>query len=140
MHTSETVAAFEATDYLLMWNSEPYAMRIGQPAPAVVARWIAGHAASGTAWMITGDNPDAEPDVDAANQARRALLATLIDRSGIKTLPSVHRDPSGRWPDEHGLLIAGIDDGMAAALGRRLGQAAIVAVPAHGVVRLWWLD
>ncbi|MDA3921429.1 MAG: DUF3293 domain-containing protein [Salinisphaera sp.] len=140
MDNREKADAFDATDYQTILDGDACSIRIGRPAPAAVASWIDENAASGTAWIITGDNPGAAQDSPGRNDARRTLLAIWVDRPGIEAITSTHHASDGRWPDEHGLLIAGIDDALALSLGRRFGQAAIVAVSAHDVARLWWLE
>lgn len=129
-------AAFTATRYRVIdCDCE---IRIGHPMPAPVGRWLA--ARGRTVWLITADNPGAQPSDAVINASRRGVLDSLLHRPGLYTCRTVHEDPQNAWPDEYGRLITGLDAGLACALGRRFGQAAIVCLGQDSLARLVWLD
>jgi len=136
--TSDTEQAFRHTLYCVNAHESMHTLHIGRPCPPALVDWIARYAR--TAWLITADNPRAEPLDEAINQTRRQLLETWTRTRALACLACVNQDPLGGWPDEHGLLIAGIQEGSARALGRRFGQLAIVAVSGNRPVELVWLN
>lgn len=139
MSPDSTLAeAFSATRYRVI--DCDCVIRIGQPMPTALFRWLAEHGQRGALWLITADNPGAQPTGATINAARRAVLDDLLDRPGRYTCQTVHEDPDHVWPHEYGRLIAGLDTGLACALGRRFGQAAIVGLSPHTPARLVWLD
>lgn len=114
------------------------ALQIGLACPLPVSEWIARGAR--TAWIVTADNPGAACCPGGFNQARRQALETWVRIHAFSYLTCVNCDPTRKWPDEYGLLIAGLDEGGARALGRRFGQLAIVAVALERPVELVWLS
>jgi|GEM_PF-643710 len=134
-------AAFSSTRYEIDLPNQQAAcvVRIAQPVPDALTAWIAGYSRSGTAWIITADNPDAAPCDDAFNSARRWALDAMLKRPGVRWLATQHRAGYHNWPVEHGRLITGLETGLALALGRRFGQLAVVALPAGQPAQLVWL-
>lgn len=132
-------SAFATTDYQVTIQAVPLVFRVDRGLPPPLARWVGAHAGRASAWLITAHNPGGRRIEAGTNAARAALLDTLLDRHGLSRLPAVNRDPEGGWPDEHGWLVAGLEEGRARALGRRFGQAALVAV-GTGTARLVWID
>lgn len=130
--------AFNATRYRVL--DCDCVIEIGQPMPERLFAWLTEQNQGHTVWLITADNPQAQPTSAAANAARRTVLDALLDRPGLHTCQTVHEDPQQAWPDEHGRLIAGLDAGLACALGRRFAQAAIVTLSQRQPARLVWLD
>lgn len=128
-------AAFAATRYRVIGRG--CEIRINQPMPAPLGQWLAHRGRS--VWLITADNPGAEPTGAAINASRRAVLDSLLERPGLHVCRTLHEDPQGHWPDEYGRMIAGLDAGLACALGRRFGQAAIVHLSISRPARLIWL-
>jgi hypothetical protein len=63
----------------------------------------------------------------------------IIDSLGLHHAASLNRDPSGRWPDEPGLLLCDPPPGFAEELGRRFGQNAILAARLGEAPQLIWL-
>lgn len=130
--------AFNATRYRVV--DCDCVIRIGQPMPESLAAWLSERGQGHTVWLITADNPQAQPTNATVNAARRAVLAALLDRPWLHTRQTLHEDPRHAWPDEHGWLIAGLDAGLACALGRRFAQAAMVTLSQRQPARLVWLD
>ncbi|MES1925198.1 DUF3293 domain-containing protein [Salinisphaera sp. T31B1] len=131
--------AFEKTHYRVELHGRWHVLGIGRPCPAPIGAWTRA-SASECAWLVTPCNPQAHPLATERNQARLAWLDRWSSMAGYRSCRSVNRDADGQWPDEPGLLIGGMDQGMACALGRRLGQLAVVAVPRHALVALVWVD
>ncbi|MES1942329.1 hypothetical protein T5B8_18913 [Salinisphaera sp. T5B8] len=131
-------AAFEATDYRVFLDGDSHVLRIGAPCPEPIARWLTHRAFTDCAWLVTAYNPDAEQIDEASNRARDALLRDWADRRASAWLETVNQDPSGEWPDEPGVLVAGIEEGEVQSLARRLDQAAIVLICDRKSARLVW--
>jgi len=87
----------------------------------------------GDFYVVTSDNPfSRELDV-ARNDARRRELEHLLVGHGLEVRPSIARDPSGRWPDERGFVVAGQDLAFARALSTAFDQFAFYDVSDEGV-------
>ncbi|KEZ77009.1 DUF3293 domain-containing protein [Salinisphaera hydrothermalis] len=134
---TELSDAFESTDYCAEYQNETVTLNLYHPTPAGLAAWIEGHNGPTPAWLITAYNPGGEAASDRDNRARESLLDNLLDRAGLACLPAVNRDTAGSWPNEPGWLVAGLEEGMARQLGRRFGQAALVAVDRERVDLIW---
>ena len=131
--------AFEATDYRVFLDGDSHVLRIGAPCPEPIARWLTDRAFADCAWLITAYNPNAKQIDEASNRARHALLRDWADRRASAWLETVNEDPIGDWPDEPGVLVAGIEKGEVHSMSARLEQGAIVFVPSEANVRLVFL-
>jgi len=129
--------AFHDAAYDVYHNEAYERVHISCPCPPRLAQWIAPHGK--TAWLITADNPGTARLGEHVNTARRHMLGTWVRTRGFACRPCVNRDLSGDWPDEHGLVILGIEEGRARALGQRFGQWAMVAIGPERPVELIWL-
>ena len=89
--------------------------------------------------IITPCNPASRQLSTAGNQERVERLARAVALTGLRSAPTVNRDPSGRWPDEAGFLLVDPPPGLAEDLGRRYGQSAILVVDRGQAPRLLWL-
>lgn len=134
------VTAFRQTRYRVSYARERLTVLIDQPCPPLLEPWLRGHAGCTPGWLITAHNGDAQPLETGLNDARQRVLRDWVTGHGYPYLPTVHEDPGGRWPDEPGLLIAGIEQGLVRALGRRFRQLALVALPMEANAELVWLD
>ncbi len=61
----------------------------------------------GPFWVLTADNPYSDHFDEATNAARRAELNDVLERHGVVRRPSVARDATDSWPDEHGFAVFG---------------------------------
>lgn len=86
-----------------------------------------------TAAFVTAANPRSEARTPAENEAAMAALRASL---ALPWLPGAGRDPEGRWSAEPSLLVLGIARADAEALGRRLGQNAIVFIERGGAPEL----
>jgi len=131
-------SAFEATHYRVFLDDDSHVLEIGALCPEPVTEWISRHAGARCAWLITGYNPDAQPIDDARNRARDRLLREWAHTRANAWLETVNEDPGRHWPNEPGVLLAGIEEGEVRATARRFGQAAIVVVPVAAAIQLIW--
>jgi len=115
--------AFAGTRYLVTARDCHYRLRIGAPTPPAIARRCRGRS-----WaIVTADNPGAEIAANARNRNAGKRLACCLERlRPMLLLATVHRDPRGVWPDEHGWLFSPATPELATRIGRRFGQIAIV--------------
>ena len=136
---SSLETAFTTTRYCIAHEGDRCVIRIGEPTPARLAGWVRRYAGSGRAWLITACNPGAAILDTDRNRGRTEFLRHWVATRATAWLSSVNEAADGRWPDEPGVLAAGIEEGLMRALARRLGQLAIVQVPATAPVSLLWL-
>ncbi len=68
-----------------------------------------------------------------------ALLAEVRQR-GLTVHPGLGSGDAGDWPPEESLLVLGLDEAAAVALGHRFGQRAIVVGTRGTAARLVWID
>lgn len=117
----ELVRAFLQTDYVVFAAGGPLTVRIGAPHPRL------DRETGNRAWaIVTAFNPDATECAASDNQRRHGELIDAARGAGLATMPACNRDPSGRWPDEPGLLLHPCDAGTATDLARRMGQLGVV--------------
>jgi hypothetical protein len=76
--------------------------------------------------FVTAWNPASQQLTREENDQRQAILRREMESLGFAILPGegIGEDPS--WTAEESLLVMGISEGKAVALGRRHGQLAIV--------------
>ncbi|GAB3683544.1 DUF3293 domain-containing protein [Salinisphaera aquimarina] len=137
--TDDIQTLFASACYRVTLPSGFADLRIDAPCPDTLACWLARHAGSTPAWLITAHNPRAQLLDASVNRARATVLEHYATTRHLVALECVNQDPADAWPDEPGLLIAGLEEGMARALGRRFAQLAIVEVRIAQSVRLLWL-
>ena len=125
MLSAELIRAYEQALYVVFPGVE---FRLGRRSAALDAVLEAHHAR--TAAFVTAANPRGERRGEEEN---RAALAALERALGYPYLRGEGRDPRGAdaaeaWPAEPSLLVLGIARGEAEALGRALGQNALVYI------------
>lgn len=131
--------AFMTTRYRIDHAGDLWTLRVGEPCPAPLTDWVHRYAGSRPAWLITGCNPGADALATARNRGRIQLVRLWAAECASAWLPSVNEAANGAWPDEPGVLAAGVEEGLVRSMGRRLGQLAVVTVSASGPVSLLWL-
>jgi hypothetical protein len=118
----ETLQAFAGTDYVVDPGGHDLVLRVGR-CHAALDRLLGNRP-----WaIVTACNPLTQRLSEAENRDRNRRLGAELDAGDFDHWPACNRDPGGRWPDEPGFLVAGIDPAQARALGARHGQAAVLA-------------
>jgi uncharacterized protein DUF3293 len=113
-------------------------IRIGEPAPVPLVRWI-GDAA--IAYYLTACNPRSTSLTPDENEARLATLRADVDGRGLAYLEGTGHIPGEAWREKC-LLVRGIGDEDAAQIARRYEQNSIVVARANGpaVLRVYRPD
>lgn len=105
-------------DYIVELPTGPLTMRAGQMHP------VLDDTIGNCTWaIVTAHNPDARQLTEQQNRGRHRRLLARLKQQGIDSWPGVNRDPSGRWPDETSVLVAGISSNVLDDLASRFGQA-----------------
>jgi len=109
--------------HFVVFGTPDFTLRIGRPSARLEAL-LEAEGAAGAAF-ITPANPHSKRRSDAENHAAFLSFNAAMSKTPYTLRPGVGRDPSGNWA-EASLLIVGIPRAEAEALGRSLGQNAIV--------------
>ena len=115
-----TVAVYHAATYEI----GAIRLRIGEPNDGIAAMLRAAGAVS--AVIVTAYNPESVALCEAENRAAHENLVHAV--AAYETRATCAVDPSGVWPPEPGLLVLGMSDEDAVALGARFRQNAIVCL------------
>jgi len=83
--------------------------------------------------VVTGDNPFSQPHDGERNATRRRELLGLVNDRELSVRATIARDPSGQWPDEHGVALLGQSHDFARALARTFEQFAFYHVTEEAV-------
>ena len=81
--------------------------------------------------IVTSDNPYSSEAPDT--EERREEFSSVLATHGVERRKAIARDPAGRWPDEHGYALFGVEKEFARALARAFDQFAFYAVSDEGV-------
>ncbi|HWA36534.1 MAG TPA: DUF3293 domain-containing protein [Burkholderiales bacterium] len=130
---AEVLDAYRKADYVV-FGEPPLVLRIGEPNRRLDGMLEA--ASRETAAFVTACNARGERRSDADNQAAQVRLERALEEKPYGCYPGEGRDPEGRWPAEPSLLVVGIPQAEAEALGRAFGQNAIVFLERGKVPRL----
>ncbi len=137
MSRAEIERAYRNTIYLVDDPQGAFGLRLGEPSPRLDAL-LAAHGV--TCWAyVTAWNPRSRPLPAAVNAVRHADLYARVAQSGYAVLPGRGQPDSGDWAAEESLLILGMDEAAALALGAQFGQQAIVIGTADGTAELRWV-
>lgn len=130
--------SFLRTTYIVHAPDGPVRLRIGAFEPAL-DRLLERHGAA--EWtFITAWNPGARPLPRQENLARNEELRLLLRSRGFQPVPAEGAGDDGSWEPEESFWVAGLGADEGTELGRRFGQAAIVAGTAGDAPRLCWCD
>lgn len=128
----DLVRAFLDTEYLVFIADDPCTVRIGRAHPPVDRQ------TANQPWaIVTAYNPDAVGQSRIDNRRRHERLVDRVKAAGLETSPACNRDPSGRWPDEPGLLLHPCPVETARHLALEFGQAGFVASRPGMPAGLW---
>lgn len=130
--------SYRRAHYRVSTGSGLVTLRVGEP-NAAIARLLTGHGVCCAA-QITADNPGSVVTSIGENRDREAALARRLADGGWTALPAFGEDPDGRWPDESGFLVLGIDRRRAVRMGRDFGQNAVLLVDERGLASVAWCD
>ncbi|AKS41559.1 DUF3293 domain-containing protein [Wenzhouxiangella marina] len=109
-----------------------FAFRIDRFSPELAA-WQVEQGVEQSAFL-TACNPASRQLGEGENRTRQALLLDALGH--LPCMPGQGEDPSGRWPAEASVLVAGLDPDEARALGLKFGQAAVVHIGHDAIPRL----
>ncbi len=127
-------AAWLRTEYRVQMRDDSLLLRIDRH-NAALADLMRRHAVACAAY-ISADNPRSQIVPDRDNRAARQRLSTRLRAGGWRWLPGLGIDPNGAHPGEHSVLVLGIAEADALAIGREFGQDAILLVAGDAVPRL----
>ena len=133
----ELMAAYAATRFEAEVPDGLITLRIGQRSDAL--RRLYQVAGTQSAAYITACNPASIPQTEDRNRSAHAELLRSLNAGGYRHYEGFGRDPTGQWPAERSVLVMGISEEEACALGRQHGQAAVVVAVADTVPHLRWL-
>jgi hypothetical protein len=125
---------YRATNYLFTDGTDEFAVRIGQPSPALDLV-LGRHGAAG-AVFITAWNPGSEPHSQAENEVAAARLRAMVDALGMTTLPHRGVPDDANWSPEDGLLVLDLGRNGAVTVAEAFGQNAIVHIVRGGAAEL----
>lgn len=128
---AETLLAYQRTEY---WIDAGWSLWIDQPSEALAA-WHSRHGVNCSGFIIAV-NPRSRVLDEQENQRRDRGLRVWLEAKGLPFQTGAGVDRDGKWPEERGFLIAGIDQEATAGLGRRYDQNAVVWSGADAVPRL----
>jgi Protein of unknown function (DUF3293) len=129
--------AFSNTHYRVQSPAGAFVLQVGRRS-AVLAQSPRAANESGSV-LVTAWNPAGRRRGLAANRAAERRFGQRLRAWGIKSWPALAQDPKRLWPDERGALLFGVPQGLAADLGRALGQRAVLYIGTDAVPRLLWL-
>lgn len=124
MTRSDLLEAYRQTSFLAHTPGGAICIRIGQIAPDLESLLENEN----RCWAyVTAWNPGSIPLSDEENRTHQRELEHAVRQAGYTVFPGEGVGQDGAWPPEPSLLILGISLEDAIELGRRFGQAAIVA-------------
>ncbi len=130
--------AFRETGYQVQLPAQTLTLHIDQRQPALDA-WLSQQGLPPRWSLITACNPGARRLADADNKQRQQALQAALEGVGWHWYPSLAVDPAGKWPDEPGAWIAGMDEDAGRIVAATWEQLALVCRDAAGFARLVYL-
>lgn len=118
--------AYRATDYVVFTESTSTVIRIGKKSSAVDRLLLRFHCRS--AAYVTAWNPYGKTLSNIQNGNRHRQLIAQMRARGQSYLMGEGRGEIGDWPPELSILVFGVDQRRAEAIGRDFRQNAIVYV------------
>jgi hypothetical protein len=90
--------------------------------------------------VITADNPGSRRLSPTENEVRRELLGRHLAALDLYCLPAENLALAGDWPTEQGFFVTGasLDRPLALALGRQMGQNAVLFGEVGNLAELLW--
>lgn len=130
----ELVAAYLRTEYRVDDQGHVFVMRVN----VLSEQLRACHASFSVdcSTFITAWNPLSEPQSLAENEAAMTRLEHRLAAMQLRWLRGEGVDPTGTWPGEPSLLVLGLDQPAAVALGEEFGQNAVLCAESDATPRL----
>jgi hypothetical protein len=140
MDRATTEAAFRNTRYVVQLPDEEAVVRIDQPLPSTLRRWLQAVGRDSLS-LLTADNPGAIQRSERDNIRERDRLLRELDHLALPCLPTVHvAAPRSQWPAEYGWAVANLPLDKACQLARSCQQLAFVRASIDEPARLIWLN
>jgi hypothetical protein len=133
MIAPDLLAAYRATQYVVQGESESITVRIDQTSTSA-DRLLQAHGVVRGA-IVTAWNPGSRESDPALNRARTLALKRETRSGGWAFLPMTAEAQEPAWT-EQGLLILGIGETEARAIGANYRQNAIVILEIGAAARL----
>lgn len=89
--------------------------------------------------ILTPFNPGSRLMTPTENSERLEELVARLNRQHQRWLPTVNRDPEGRWPDETGTFLCNPPPQLTESLGHQFGQFAVLRGQIGQAPHLIWL-
>jgi hypothetical protein len=131
----ELEVTYQSTTYAVDCPAGDFGIRLGEPCAPLDAL-LRLHGVSTWAY-ITACNPRSELLSSEENAARHAQVLAQVRALGLKVLSGRGKADGGDWVEES-LLILGLDENAAVALGTAFRQNAVVVGRVGGVAELRW--
>jgi len=130
--------AYRATRYEIDTTPGPIDLRVGVPSAPLRAL----HEARGVqgSSFLTAWNPRSTPLPEARNLVRQEALKRELEQGGYAWIEGRGVGADATWAPEPSVLVLGVSEPDAIALGRRHGQHAILWIGRDATPRLVWLD
>ncbi len=119
-----------------VFGAPEFVLQVDRQSSELMA-WQRAHRVGSSAFL-TAFNPGSRLLPAEHNRANHASLIEALD--GLVHVAARGEDPDGEWPDEEGVLVAGIEREQARQLARRFGQKAFLHAADDAVPRLIWTD
>lgn len=138
-HSTDTLrTAYEATSYRVLASPiGPFTLRCGAVSKPLDN--LLEHARVMTWAFVSAANPGSIRLDDRENRRRHAALVAEVHRRSLTHHDGVGVGDDGSWPGEESLLVLGLDEAAAVALGRAFGQHAVVVGERGRPARLAWI-
>ena len=119
-------AAYRTTDYDAQSAGRRIVIKVGERSAEVDRALARGRASRGV--YVTAWNPQGRQAPRQWNARAQARLRAAMRAEGRSTIEGYGRGRDGKWAPEASLLVFGVRRAVAASLGRRLRQNAVVFV------------
>ena len=138
MIPTSLVKSYRATTYVASTPAGELRLRVGE----VDARFDKLLEETGVAcWaFVSAANPRSVRLDDAENTERHVTLRAAVRAAGWRCFEGSGVGDDAEWPAEASLLVLGMSEAEAAALGRRFGQHAVLVGKAGRPARLLACD
>lgn len=138
MSTPEERARLDAAYRATTYRVGTLALRMDEPNPPALDVLMEGRGYREYAY-ITAYNPGSRPLPESENRRRQRALIERLQDEGRLVLRGEAISDTADWPPEPSLLVLGMSAEEAKALGRELGQNAVVVGRLGDAPHLAWL-